>query len=465
VSTAAPPVLDAGFVARALGGALRERRGPDAAFMRAVIDSRLVEPGDLFVALQGERSDGHRHAAAAVAAGARGCLLARAVPGTESAACFFTDDPLAALQRLAVAWRDALPGLEVVGVTGSVGKTTTKNIAAALLAARRRVQATPLNYNNEIGVPLCLLELRPGTERAVIEHAMYTTGEIALLCTWTRPRIGIVLSVGPVHLERAGSLEAIVRAKRELVEALPAEGHAALNADDPNVRGMASHTRARVWLYGSAADAEVRASDAESHGAAGFAFTLHALGESRRLRVALPGVHLVSNVLGAATAAFADGLHFDEVARAIETLDVAPRLRVARLGGGVTLIDDTYNAQPASMRAALELLAEMPGRRLALLGDMRELGAESVPAHAEVGRQAAAVLDALFTVGEFAAGIAESARANGLEPVEHLRGKERAAAALLATLRAGDVVLVKGSHALGLESVIAELERALGVAP
>ncbi|MEX2229925.1 MAG: UDP-N-acetylmuramoyl-tripeptide--D-alanyl-D-alanine ligase [Dehalococcoidia bacterium] len=452
--TTAPPTLDAAFVAAALGDALIARHG---------IDSRLAGPGDLFVALPGERHDGHDFAGAAVSAGAPGCLLARRVIAAEDAACFAVADPLIALQRVAVAWRDALPGVTVVGITGNVGKTTTKLIAAHLLATRRRVQATPLNYNNEIGVPLCLLELRPETERAVIEMGMYTTGEIALLCRWTRPRIGVVLNVGPVHLERAGTMEAIVQAKRELVEALPADGHAVLNADDPAVRGMADYTAARSWFFGTGADGnanlDVAGADVASHGASGFAFTLRALGRSRRLQVPLPGAHLVSNVLAAAAAAFADGLEFDTVADAIESLAVPTRLRIVRLRDGVTLIDDTYNANPASMRAALALLHEMPGRRLALLGDMRELGHERVPQHEAIGRRAAQVLDLLFTVGEDAAVIARAAAEAGLDAVEHHDHPASAAAALAAAMRSGDVVLVKGSHALALETVVAELTR------
>ncbi|MDA1003538.1 MAG: UDP-N-acetylmuramoyl-tripeptide--D-alanyl-D-alanine ligase [Chloroflexi bacterium] len=466
--TGRAPTLDAAFVAAALGDALVARHGrADATFARAAIDSRLAGPGDLFVALPGERHDGHDYARAAVSAGATGCLLGRRVIAAEEAACFEVTEPLTALQRVAVAWRDALPELTVIGITGNVGKTTTKMIAAHLLATERRVQATPLNYNNEIGVPLCLLELRPGTERAVIEMGMYTTGEIALLCRWTRPRIGVVLNVGPVHLERAGSMEAIVRAKRELVESLPADGHAVLNADDHDVRNMASHTSARTWFFGTGADGnvnlDVRGSDVESHGASGFEFTLHALGASRRVHVPLPGAHLLSNVLGAATAALADGIALDRIADAIESLAVPTRLRVVKLGGDVTLLDDTYNANPASMRAALALLHELPGRRLALLGDMRELGSERVPQHEAIGRRAAEVLDALITVGDDAAMIARAAAEAGLAAVTHSDDRASAAAALAAALQPGDVVLVKGSHALALETVVAELTRERGV--
>lgn len=450
------PVLDASFVAGALGEQLRSREGPDAAFTRAIIDSREAAPGDLFVALRGERTDGHDFASAAVSAGATGCLLERPVEGIERAARFFVEDTLTGLQTLGARWRAALEGIEVVGVTGNVGKTTTKGMVAAVLRARYRTEATVNNYNNEIGVPLCLLELDPTTQRAVIEMGMYTTGEIALLCEWARPRIGVVLNVGPVHLERAGSMAAIVAAKRELVEALPADGHAILNIDDAEVAGMAHATAARVWRFGLSSAAEVRGSDLAPAGVEGFDLTIAHAGESRRVRVPLPGAHLASNVLAAATVGLADGIPFAEVCDALEALDVPLRTRLIDAGDGVRLIDDTYNANPASMRAALALLAELPGRHVALLGDMRELGDESDAAHEAAGREAAEVLDALLTVGELGAQIGAAASAAGLSSVTSRPHAESALAALEAMVEPGDAVLIKGSRALALDGLVRE---------
>lgn len=451
------PTLDSAFVRDALGESLREFAGPEAHFARAVIDSRRAQAGDLFVALPGERVDGHDFAAAAVAQGASGALLTHDVAGTERAARFIVPDTLTALQRTAVAWRDALASTQVVGVTGNVGKSTTKLITAAVLAARYRVQVNEANYNNEIGVPLCLLELRPETERAVIEMGMYTTGEIALLCRWTRPHIGIVLNVGPVHMERAGSLDAIARAKRELPESLTEDDHAVLNADDPLVRAMAAHTRGRVWLFGTSADADVRGTVLASHGANGFECTIAYAGEEARVRVPLPGAHLLSNVLAAVTAGLADGVPFADCVRAIEALRIPTRIAVRTLPGDVTLLDDTYNASPAATIAALDLLAETPGRHLALLGDMLELGDVSEAEHARVGRHAAQRCDALFTVGDLAAGITAAAREAGLDAT-HCPSKDAAVEALRAALRPGDVLLVKASRALALETVVRALE-------
>lgn len=460
----AAPSLDAAFVERALGARLRERAGKRPTgqpFTRAVIDSRDVQPGDLFVALRGERVDGHDFVPAALAAGASGAIVSRAeLAATAGDTVFVVDDTLAALQELGAAWRAALPGLAVVGVTGSVGKTTTKAIMAGVLGTRFRVQANPLNYNNEISVPLCLLELRPETQFAVIEMGMYTTGEIATLCQWAQPSIGVVLNVGPTHLERAGSMEAIARAKRELPEALPAEGAAVLNVDDPAVRDMAAHTRARVWWYGLGTDAAVRGSDIASSGADGFSFTLAHDGASRQVQVRLPGRHLVSNVLAGAATGLAAGMTFDEVAEALETLSVPTRMRILSRLDGTRVIDDTYNAQPASMLAALDLVDEMPGRHVALLGDMLELGQVSRYEHERVGERAGEVLDTLVTLGEHARRLGEVALSTGAGEVHHASSREEAAALLHTLVRPGDVVLVKGSHALGLEEVVSDLLQA-----
>jgi UDP-N-acetylmuramoyl-tripeptide--D-alanyl-D-alanine ligase len=289
---------------------------------------------------------------------------------------------------------------------------------------------------------------------------MYTTGEIALLTTWTRPRSGIVLNVGPVHLERAGSIEAIARAKRELIEALPADGHALLNADDPYVAAMAGHTQANVTTFGTSEGAQVRGHRIESNGAKGFAFTLAIEGTERRLRVPLPGTHLVSNVLASIAAAHVDGVPLDAIAAAVERLSIPLRLSVSTLGNDITLLDDTYNANPASMNAALDLLAEMPGRRVALLGDMRELGSEEERAHEAIGERAGAEVDLLFTIGDLGARIGEVAAATGTETV-HLENKAEAANVVAERLRPGDAILIKASNALHLETVVDELKAAL----
>ena len=460
------PLLDANFIASTLGPVLHKQSGPDKRFARAVVDSREVKPGDLFVALPGRHTDGHDFVADAIERGASGLLLERiaAAELPHDTAVFLVRDALQGLQLTATAWRAALSEIDVVGITGSVGKTTTKLMATSVLERTYRVRSSELNYNNEIGVPLCLLELDHTIQRTVIEHGMYTRGEITQLCSWTNPRIGVVLNVGPVHIQRAGSLEAIALAKRELVEALPSDGHAVLNLDDPIVAEMAQYTTAQICHFGSGADADVRGTEVKSAGASGFTFMLEAYGERSRVKTSLPGTHLLLNVLAAASVGLIDGVPFQEVVSSLETLEIPLRLTIRRLPGGITLLDDTYNASPAATLAALDLLAALPGRKLALLGDMLELGGLAGPSHAAVGRRAAEVVDTLFTVGDLARSIAVAASDAGLDSARHLASKDEAARTLREALRPGDALLVKGSRALALETVVAHLESELACA-
>lgn len=460
------PLLDTAFIEATIGGHLRARSGPSSVVTGATMDSRAVRQGDLFVALPGEHHDGHDFAQEAASRGATALLLQRPVEGLEAlgTTTYLVDDVLRSMQVLGAEWRRQIPRLRVVGITGSVGKTTTRAFTAELLARRFRVQATAGSFNNEIGVPLTLLQLRPDTERAVIEMGMYTTGEIAQLCAWAQPAVGVVLNVGPVHMERAGSIEAIVRAKRELVESLPSDGCAVLNLDDHRVTSMAPHTRARVVSIGESERADVRAEDVVGHGWDGFEFTLHFEGAAQRVHVQLPGRHLVTNALAAAAVSLVEGIDFAEVAAGLEALRDSPRMRVVALANGVTLLDDTYNANPGSMAAALALLADLPGRHVAVLGDMRELGPVATEEHRALGHRAAEVVGILFTVGELARETAESATSSGLARVEHLESADRAPELLREVLQPGDVLLVKGSRALALEGVVRRLERDFGVA-
>ncbi|MFN8638191.1 MAG: UDP-N-acetylmuramoyl-tripeptide--D-alanyl-D-alanine ligase [Dehalococcoidia bacterium] len=460
------PAIDRRFVEETLGPRLRSTVGDARPATGAAFDSRAVQPGDLFFALPGEHHDGHAFALEAASRGASAVVIDRPVDGLEATgvASYLVESVLDALQALGGAWRRQLGDLRVVGITGSVGKTTTRAFTAELLAPRYRTQATAGSFNNEIGVPLTLLQLRPDTERAVIEMGMYTTGEISQLCEWAQPSTGVVLNVGPVHVERAGSIEAIVRAKRELIEALPDDGHAILNIDDERVASMAPHTRAAITSIGTASGATVRASDVVSHGWDGFEFTLSFGGKQSRVHVQLPGAHLVTNTLAAAAVCLLDGFALDEVAAGLEALRDSPRMRVVALANGVTLLDDTYNANPASMAAALDLLRGLPGRHVALLGDMRELGQHATEEHHALGVRAASAVDELYTIGDLALEANASARTAGLASARHIEGTATATDALRRALRPGDVVLIKGSRALALETVVAQLERAIGVA-
>jgi UDP-N-acetylmuramoyl-tripeptide--D-alanyl-D-alanine ligase len=452
-------VITSSEIAQSLGSLLQRRVGGDATrFRGVVIDSRAAGPGDLFVALPGERTDGHAFVEDAVARGARGVLV-REPPGElpEGTAAFVVPDTLLALQRLAAGRRDRRH-VKVTGITGSVGKTTTKELGAAVLSTRYRVLKSESNYNNEIGLPLTLLELTERHQRAVLEMGMYAIGEIRTLCEIARPQIGVVTNVGPSHLERLGSMEAIAAAKSELPESLPPHGFAVFNADDPLVRSMADRTRAQPLFYGTSGGADVRASEIASRGLDGVSFRLHWKGETVDVNTSLPGRHIVTNALAAAAIGLADGMSLPDVAAALERAEVPLRIQVHRTKNGATILDDTYNASPASVTAALDLLAEIPGRRVAVLGDMAELGAASREGHLTVGRRAAETADVIHAVGEQAALIAQAARVAGHRNVHHWPEKAAAGEAIAADLRPDDVVLLKASRAIALETLLETLK-------
>jgi UDP-N-acetylmuramoyl-tripeptide--D-alanyl-D-alanine ligase len=447
----------------ATGGRLA---GPTSvrSFRLAAVDSRRVIPGCLFVALAGARDDGHRYVGAALAAGAVAALVERDVPlppGT-NAAIVRVADSLAALQDLAAAVRNRA-AVRVVGITGSTGKTLAKEMTADVLARTLTVLRNEGNLNSETGLPMTLLRLEPTHQVAVLEMGMYTVGEIERLVEISRPEVGVVLAVHPTHLERAGSLDRIAQAKSELPAGLPPDGLAVLNADDPLVVSMASRTRAPVRTFGLGSGADVRATDIATAGLGGVTFTLIAPWGEQRVRSAAPGRHLVPHALAAAAVAHHFGVPLAEVAAALEAGSFAPhRMAVEELPGGATLVDDTYNASPVSVGAALEFLAETPvgrGRRLAVLGDMLELGPDEEAAHRQIGIKAAGVLDALVTVGPRGRWMADAARAVGLARVAAVDDVEQAVAEVERTLNpgAGDLVLVKASRGIALDRLVARL--------
>jgi UDP-N-acetylmuramoyl-tripeptide--D-alanyl-D-alanine ligase len=416
------------------------------------------------VALPGERTDGHLFVGDAVAGGASAVLVERevALPPGADAAIVRVADSLRALQDLAAWWRDRF-AVRVVGITGSTGKTLAKEVTADVLARTLSVLRNEGNLNSETGLPMTLLRLEPSHEVAVLEMGMYTTGEIARLVEISRPAVGVVLAVHPTHLERAGSLERIAQAKAELPQGLPADGLAVLNADDPRVAAMAALTPATVRTFGLGEAADVRATDVVSEGLSGVAFTLRAPWGEQRVRSAAPGQHLVHHALAAAAVAEHLAVPLAEVAAALETGSHAPhRMAIEELPSGVTLVDDTYNASPISVSAALRFLAETPvgsGRRLAVLGDMLELGPDERALHERIGAEAATVLDALVAVGERGRWIGEAARGAGLPRVAFAPDADAAGAVVDQALSpvAGDVLLVKGSRGIALDRLVAAL--------
>jgi len=431
-------------------------------FAGASVDSRRIVPGSLFVALAGERVDGHAFVSAALRSGAVGALVARPVSLQPSTPGFLVQvpDPLLSLQELAGWWRSRF-AVRVVGITGSTGKTLAKEAVADVLARGFHVLRNEGNLNSETGLPMTLLNLDASHEVAVLEMSMYTVGEIARLAEIARPEVGVVLAVHPTHLERAGSIERIAQAKSELPAALPADGLAVLNADDPRVAAMREVTAAEVRTFGLGADADVRATEVISLGVDGTEFVLTAPWGQRRIRSGTPGRHLVPHALAAAAVAHHFGLSLEEVAAGLAAGSRAShRMAILEAASGATVVDDTYNASPVSVRGALDFLAETPvpagRRRLAVLGDMLELGPDEERLHRELGAVAARHLDALLAVGPRARWIAAGATAAGLERVVTADDAEQAVLVLDRELApgVGDLVLVKGSRGVELDRLV-----------
>lgn len=461
------PALTADDLVRLTGGRLLARS--ERPIRGAAVDSRRVAPGQVFVALPGDRTDGHAFVVEAVRRGAAALLVTRPVADPAAlgdVSVVRVADGISALGAVAAGWRQRFD-LLVVGVTGSIAKTSTKEAVAAVLGRRFRTLRNEGNQNNEIGLPMTVLRIGPEHEAAVLEMGMYSGGEIAELARIARPRIGVITAVLPVHLARIGSLEAIEAAKGELLEALPRDGTAVLNADDRIVREMGRRTIARSLTYGFDEAADVSAERVESAGLDGMRFVLRVEGGRQPVAIPTLGRLSVHNALAAAAVGRAAGLSLDEIAAGLATGWSAPhRVQVVQVAG-VTLIDDTYNASPRSMIAALDLLAGVPGRRWAILGEMLELGEASEDGHRAVGEAAARAADWLVVVGRDAAAIAEGAVNGGmdLQRITVVPDLDSVIATLPPRLRAGDVVLVKASRGIGLDRLVAGLRDELGRGP
>ena len=446
------------------GGRLHGAAADDLLFDRVIHDSRLVEPGDLFVALQGEQMDGHLFIPGAVEAGAAGVLVEERWLAVRSGEAFghavvVVPDTLVALHNLAAYWRD-LFDVRLIGITGSIGKSSTKEVVAAVAGARFNVLKSAGSYNNEVGLPISLLQLTPDTEVAVLEMGgAYRFGEITELAEIARPDIGVVTNVTHSHLSRMGSLEAIAQTKVELVQALPESGLAILNADDERVREMARDARGRVALYGLSEGSDVRATDVVGLGSEGIQFTLIRNGEQDRVAVPLMGRHSVHMTLAGMAVGFELGMDLPEILNGFESPDVQLRLILTPAHNGAMILDDHYNANPASSNAALTLLSELDARRrIAVFGDMLEMGEFEEEAHRIVGRRVAEVADALMTVGGRAAYIHDEFRQLRSERMAmHFDTKAELSEALRDVMSEGDLILVKGSRGVQMETVIEAL--------
>jgi UDP-N-acetylmuramoyl-tripeptide--D-alanyl-D-alanine ligase len=450
----------------------------------ATIDSRQVIPGSMFIALPGERTDGHQYIGEAFKNGAslaiiqqevsaefptvdlrsRPDLVEMTLPSSMlhgAPFCLRVADSLKALQQIARYYRRKLD-LRVIGITGSVGKSTTKELIAEVLSQRYRTLKSSGNMNNEIGLPLTILRLGRGHQRAVLEMGFFVPGEIAFLCDLALPEVGVITNIGTVHAERAGSQEAIARGKAELVQSLPPAplGIAVLNYDDPWVRSMALQTRAKVFFYGLDRTADLWADNIEGMGLEGIRFRLHYRNEILHLHVPLIGAHSVHTALRAAAVGLVENLAWDEIIDGLQQARTQLRLVAVRTQSGALLLDDSYNASPESTLAALNLLNELEGRHVAVLGEMLELGPYEHQGHEKVGVRVAEVAERLIAIGERAQMIVQAARRAGMpaSKITWIADVLDAVDILRNELKEGDVALIKGSHGLRMERIVAELE-------
>jgi UDP-N-acetylmuramoyl-tripeptide--D-alanyl-D-alanine ligase len=422
-------------------------------------DSRTLKPGDLFVALRGDQFDGHAYIEEAAKRGAIGTIAEAAPDGLPpDFGVIRVADSLRALQKIAAEYRRSLP-LQVINVTGSNGKTSTKDLTACVLAERLQVSKTEGNFNNHIGLPLTILRARSTDQVGIWEIGMNHAGEIAPLAALAQPDVGIITNIGVAHIEFLGSREAIAKEKGSLAEALKPSGFLILSSDDEFTSEIRQRTRADVVLAGvDQGDIQARALRPHFNGVK---FELHADGQMAEAELPVPGIHMVRNATLAVAAGRIFGLSLEECAAGLRKLQLTKGRLEQKIVRGIHILDDTYNANPDSMAAALLTLSQMPsaGRRVAVLGRMGELGRESQHGHQSVGEVAARMgVDYLIGVGEEARWITEAAWNNGIEKVLHVDSVEEGVRALREFSRPGDLVLVKGSRSARMERIVEGLQ-------
>ncbi|HOE69815.1 MAG TPA: UDP-N-acetylmuramoyl-tripeptide--D-alanyl-D-alanine ligase [Brevefilum sp.] len=451
----------------------------DIPVSKAVIDSRQATEGSLFIAFPGEHVDGHDYVHAAFDNGAKIALIEKDLPeGLNSIdlraeffqphflnqviapVCLRVENTLDALHQNAIHWRKEHP-IRIIGITGSVGKTSTKELAAALLSQKYAVLKNPGNRNNVIGLPLTLLELDSHHQCAVLEMGFYVPGDIRLLCNIAQPQVGVITNIGTVHAERAGSQENIASGKAELIEALPPApgGVAILNMDDPRVSAMHSKTTARILSYGINEKSDLMARDIQTHELEGVSCVLSYQGKDHPVHSPLMGAFSVYTILCATAVALTEGLDWEMITTGLANSQLDLRLHPILLADGTIIIDDTYNASPASTLAALEFLQTFSGQRVAILGDMMELGQYERSGHYAVGTSVANAADVLILVGERTLMIADAAVDRGFKQdhIHWFADSEQAAQHVCGLIQPGDRVLIKGSNSMRMDRILRTL--------
>lgn len=451
------PTLTFSQLAEMIGGTVLQ--GGNIETSSVVIDSREVKPDSVFFAIKGERLDGHffLRQALATARGAVVSYLKDTIPANK--AIIQVPDTTAALQQLAKSIRARQP-FTLIGITGSAGKTTTKEMIATLIATERKTHKSWGNFNNQIGAPLCLDNVPDDAEVVVSEMGMNHKGEIAQIAGLMRPDVGVYTNIGPVHIEFFGTVEKIALAKRELLENLRQGGTVIVNNDNDHVVRISSDYEGPRVSYGIDHDADFHATNIRERGLLGSHFTLVAEGASREFDLALPGRHNLENLLAAIATARTIGISWDGITRGVANVKPAYHRGVIVEWRGATIYDDTYNSNPYALKRALELMtqADVGGRRIAVIGDMLELGEQELQFHRESGEAIPRSIDLVIGVGKRAAALLEGARAAGHANVRHFDDAESAGEFLKSEIREGDLVLIKGSRGVGLDRIVTMLE-------
>ncbi len=443
--------------ARRVGSEVRTGT-PECELVEGVADSRRALPGTLFAAFRGETNDGNDYLDAALEAGAS-AVVGERWPNAEwpDRTLVRAQDTRVAMAQLASMWRDEC-NPRVVGITGTVGKTTAKELVAAVLQRHFATHKSKENFNSREGLPLALVNLRKDHDVSVLEIAMDSQGEIAELCAIARPDAGVVLNIGLTHVSKLGSIEAIANEKLSLARSLGEEQTAILNADDPRIAEAIPGIRARVMSFGTTPGATLRRGPIDSLGLEGCAFDLTHEGQTLRCHSPLPGAHVVPAALAAIGVALALGVSFEHAVESLRQADAPGRIRVVKTDAGATILDDRYNSSPASLEGALRMLQALPGRRLALLGSMAELGEYEESEHRRIGAVAVDSVDVLAATGEASKHLVDEARKRGLMEAHWFANKDDAASWISRQLVAGDTVLVKASRGLAFETVLPLLE-------
>jgi len=452
------PALTFSRLATMIGGTLIQ--GGDVELSSVVIDSREVKPDSVFFAIKGERLDGHQFLPQALAT-ARGAVVSQ-VPQNTPKAIVKVEDTTAALQKFASSIRDHYD-FTLIAITGSAGKTTTKEMIATLIATERRTHKSWGNFNNQIGAPLCLDNMPDGTEVVVSEVGMNHKGEIAQIAGLLRPNIGVYTNIAPVHIEFFGTIEKIAEAKRELLENLAEPGTIVINADNEHVMRISEGFAGRRVTYGIEHDAEYRATNIRERGLLGTQFTLEAERRSMELELVLPGRHNLENLLAAIATARVVGIAWENIERGVREVKPAYHRGVILEWRGATIYDDSYNSNPYALGRALELMTQADAaRRIAVIGDMLELGEQELQFHRDSGKAIPRSIDVVVGVGKRTQALLEGARESGFtnEALHHFANAQEAGEFLKSEVRKGDLVLIKGSRGVGLDKAVAMLEGA-----